>query len=129
MIEETPQPEPETVALDDYVPVLEAWYAANQKKKELDVEIAKYKALLGKVMGTATVGTVDGVKAVDYEPIENFNGTAFSRQYPDTHRFYHRDVTKKVFDKEWLKADRPDLWEQFQSRPMKNAYVPRDKAQ
>jgi len=129
MINEVPKPEAETVALDDYVPVLEAWYVASQKIKELNAEIAKYKALLGKVMGAATCGTVDGQKAVDFEPIENFNGTEFSKMYPDTHRFYHREVTKKVFDKEWLRADRPDLWEQFQSRPMKNSYVPRDKAQ
>ncbi len=129
MLEENPRPEDESVALDDYIPVLEAWHEASVRIKELNAEIEKYKTLLTKVMGDAVIGTVDGVKVLDFKPIESFNGKEFEKRFPETYRFYVREVTTKTLDKSAIQATRPDLWEQFQSRPMKSTYVPRDKAQ
>jgi len=128
MLDETPQPEIPPVALDEFVLVLDAWAEATRKIKELNIEIDKYKSLLAKQMGDATVGTVDGVKVVTFAPIDGFNSTDFKKQYPETARFYTREVTKVEFDKEALKHSKPDLYKEFQTRPMKSTYVPKDQA-
>lgn len=129
MIEETPQPEEQTAALDEYVIVLEAWHETSQQIKKLKAQEETYKALLAKVMGDATVGTVDNQPVVYFRPIESFNSGDFKKKYPDTYRFFVHEVTKKEFDKDLLRRTRPELWEEFQTRPMKSSYVPPDKAQ
>lgn len=129
MIEEEPQPEEQSVDLDEYLPVLEAWYEASREIKALEAKIDQYKTLLGKIMGDATIGRIDGQVAITYRGIESFSSTEFKKKYPETYRFFVHDVTEKRFDKQWLRQSRPDLWEEFQTRPMKNSYVPRDKAQ
>lgn len=129
MVEETPQPEERVVDLDEYLPVLEAWYEATLEIKDLQAKIDQYKALLGKIMGDATIGRVDGQPVVTFRPIESFNSSDFRKKYPDTYRFFVHEVTEKRFDKDLLRRTRPELWEEFQTRPMKSSYVPRDRAQ
>jgi hypothetical protein len=82
----------------------------------------KLRAEIEEVMGDATIGTIDGSKVVVYEPVERFRGAEFRKLYPDTYQFYTREVTKTQFDEEWFRASRPDLYEQFRVRPLKNTF-------
>lgn len=129
MIDETPQSEDKRIALDPYVPLLEALAEAKDNVKFWQEQKEKHEAALAKIMGDAVIGTVDGLDVVTYRPIEQFRGGEFEKMYPDTYRAFTHEVTRKVFDHTLLRATRPELWKQFQSRPMKSSYIPRDKAQ
>lgn len=69
-------------------------------------------------LGGAEVGTVNGVEAVTYRPREQFNSTEFKKKYPNLYHVYCREITKTEFDADWLKDTRPDLYKEFQVRPL-----------
>jgi hypothetical protein len=80
---------------------------------------AKLKAELAAIMGDAEIGTVNGEKVLFYEPQNRFNAGEFKKSMPDTWKLFHRPITEEKFDPEWLRVARPDLYEQFQVRPMR----------
>jgi hypothetical protein len=84
-------------------------------KKRLE----RLKKELAEIMGETEVGTVNGEAALFYERQNRFRTGEFAKKYPDFHRLYSRDFTEKRFDPEWLKDQRPDLYEQFQVRAMR----------
>lgn len=113
---------PESIPMDPYVRLLAEerecadaikWWT---KRREL------VKEQLTKLLGDAEVGTVNGEQVVFYEYQDRFNSTEFRKKYPDLFRVYSREVTKTEFDAAWLKSVRPDLYREFQVRPMRVTY-------
>jgi hypothetical protein len=86
------------------------------------VREAKIKAELAEIMGDAEIGTVQGEKVLFYEPQNRFNGGEFKKTMPDTWKLFHRPITEEKFDAEWLRAARPELYQQFQVRVMRSTF-------
>lgn len=109
--------------LDAHVTLLEAIAEAKRNEKFWVERHKLLKEKLAEVMGAATVGTVDGREVVRYNYVDSFRGTEFAKAYPNFHRIYTRPITKEVFDPELLRMERPDLYAEFQSRPMNVSWV------
>jgi hypothetical protein len=58
------------------------------------------------------------------EPVARIDGTEFKKKYPNLHRAYTREVTKQELDVEALKLSRPELYAQFQVRPLRMTWEP-----
>lgn len=117
--DEQPQPEEETVALDAHVKALKRLWEATENIKFWRTEYEKAKAEMERIMGTATIGTVDGRQVVTFRYEDRFRGDEFKKRYPDTWRTFVTDVTEKKFNLALFKASRPDLYEEFRVRSMK----------
>lgn len=122
MIDELPQPEEETVALDAHVSKLKKLAECSDNIKFWQKEYAKAQEALDEIMGDATVGTVDGQQVLTYRYEERFRGGDFKKKYPDTWRSYVTEVTEKKFNLELFKLSRPDLYEEFKVRAMKSSF-------
>jgi hypothetical protein len=122
VIDELPQPEEPTVALDAHVSKLKKLAECSDNIKFWKGEYEKAQAELDKVMGDATLGTVDGVKVLTYRYEDRFRGTDFRKTYPDTYRTFVTEVTEKKFNVDLFKASRPDLYEEFKVRSMKSTF-------
>lgn len=122
MIEELPQPEEETVALDAHVAKLQKLAECTDNIKFWQVERDKAQAALDEVMGDATVGTLDGLQVLTYRYEDRFRGGDFKKMYPDTYRSYVTEVTEKKFNLSLFKLSRPDLYEDFKVRAMKSSF-------
>ena len=122
MTYELPQPEEQTVALDAHVAKLKKLAECSDNIKFWKTEYEKVQAELDKVMGEATVGTVDGVKVLTYRYEDRFRGGDFKKTYPDTWRTFVTEVTEKKFNLDLFKASRPDLYDQFKVRAMKSTF-------
>lgn len=119
---ELPQPEEETVALDAHVAKLKKLAECSDNIKFWQKEYAKAQEELDKVMGDATIGTVDGQKVLTYRYEDRFRGSDFKKTYPDTYRTFITEVIEKKFNLELFKASRPDLYDQFRVRAMKSTF-------
>lgn len=86
--------------------------------------LAKLKGALAALMGDATVGTIGGEPAVTYEPVDRFNSTEFKKKHPNMFQAYQRTIEKKELDVAALKLSRPELYAQFQVRPLRVTYQP-----
>lgn len=117
--EEQPQPDEETVALDAHAKKLKRLWEAAENIKFWKSEYEKAKADMEEVMGTATIGTIDGVPVVTFRYEERFRGDDFRKKYPDTWRTFVTDVTEKKFNLALFRASRPDLYNEFRVRAMK----------
>lgn len=117
----TPTPPP--VALDQYVALLARDKECADAIKRWETERAKVREAIAKVMGDAEVGTVDGEEVLTFKTVATFNGGDFKKDYPDLYKMYTRTMEVEKFDTAWFESSRPDLYEQYQSRPMKNNYV------
>jgi hypothetical protein len=122
MIDELPVPEEVVVALDGHVAKLKKLAEASDNVKFWKAEHERLKGELDKIMGDATVGTVDGAQVLTYRYEERFRGSDFQKKYPDTYRSFVTEVTQKKFDLDGFKRVRPDLYEEFRVRAMKNSY-------
>lgn len=122
MIDELPQPEEETVALDAHVAKLKKLAECSDNIKFWQKEYAKAQEAIDAVMGDATVGTVDGAQVLTYRYEDRFRGGEFKKKYPDTWRSYVTEVTEKKFNLELFKLSRPDLYEEFKVRSMKSSF-------
>jgi predicted phage-related endonuclease len=105
--------------LDVYVHQLADYVECQRSIDFWEKRLKRLKAQLAEAMGNAEVGTVNGEAVLFYPPQNRFQGKEFSKQYPDFYRLYSRDFTRKQFDPNWLKDERPDLYEQFQVRAMR----------
>lgn len=112
----------ETCALDAHVTLLAALDECRKNIEFWKARKDKVQAELDDVMGTATVGTVDGRQVLTYRYEERFRGTDFKAMYPDTWRSFVHEVTRKEFDPKWLKHSRPDLYAEFRVRSMKSSW-------
>lgn len=122
MFDEQPQPEEQSIALDAHVAKLRKLVEATDNIKFWTQQRAQVQEELAKIMGDATIGTVNGRQAVTYRTEERFRGADFKKVYPDTYRSFVHDVTTQRFDVELLKASRPDLYQEFQVRSMKPTF-------
>lgn len=122
MIDELPQPEEQTVALDKHVAKLKKLADCSDNIKFWKREYEKAQAELDSVMGEATVGTIDGHQVLTYRYEDRFRGGDFKKMYPDTYRTFVTEVTEKKFDLALFKASRPDLYEEFRVRAMKSTF-------
>ena len=77
---------------------------------------------IGAVMGDAEVGTVNGEPVLTFKFQERFRGKDFQRDYPDMYRLYTGVVAKTTFDLDRFKVSRPDLYEQYKVRALKNDF-------
>ena len=110
------------VQLDAQVDLLAKYNECNRAIKYWKTELERTKEQLIKMMGDAVEGTVDGRVVFTYKPIERFNVTEFKREYPDLHRLFTREMSKVEFDEAWFRNSRPELWQQFQVRTVKNDF-------
>jgi hypothetical protein len=122
MIDELPQPEEESIALDAHVTKLKKLAECSEHIKFWKTEYEKVKAELEAVMGTATVGTFDGSPVLTFRYEDRFRGADFKRVYPDTYRTFVTEVTEKKFNVALFKASRPDLYDEFRVRAMKSTF-------
>lgn len=114
--------EPKTLNMDAYAQLLaeerECTAMAAWWKQRGD----KVKKRIREIMGDHTVGTVNGIPAVYYEPQNRFDSTTFRGKYPDMFRAYSRPITEEEFDVEWFKRVHPEIYSQFQVRPLRVTY-------
>lgn len=113
---------PEVRNLDAYVSKLAEYDECRISISFWEKRRDRIKAELAEIMGSAEIGTVNGEPVLFYAPVERFRTREFARQYPDFYRLYQRDITKKLFDPDWLKDERPDLYKEFQVRSMRNTF-------
>jgi hypothetical protein len=119
---ENPPVEPTRRMLDAYVDKLSALYECAKAVKFWKERKDKLQAELAELMGDATVGTVNGEDVLFYDFKEAFRGGDFQKEMPDTARFYTREVSRKTLDVEWLKVQRPELYEQYKVRAMRSTW-------
>jgi hypothetical protein len=122
VIEETPAPPEESRELDAHVSLLEAYDECRRNIDFWKQRQEKVKAELDAVMGSATVGTVEGSPVLTYRYENRFQGSEFRKTYPDTYRMFTHEVTKTEFDLDWFKRSRPDLYDQFRVRSLKSQW-------
>jgi hypothetical protein len=112
----------DTKPLDSYVDKLGDLAECKRMRDWWTTREIKIKAELAEIMGDAEIGTVQGEKVLFYEPINRFSGGEFKKAMPDTWKLFHRPITEEKFDAEWLRAARPELYEQFQVRVMRSTF-------
>lgn len=122
MIDETPAPEEKIIELDAHVSKLQKLTEASDNIKFWKGQYEKLKAEFDEIMGDATVGTVDGQEILTYRYEERFRGADFRKMYPDTYRTFVTEVVEKKFDLQLFKASRPELYEDFRVRALKNKW-------
>jgi hypothetical protein len=115
-------PEQTRRELDQYVDKLSDYKECQRMVEFWNKRLDRLKSELAAVMGDATVGTVNGEGVLFYAWKEQFRGADFRRDYPDMYKLYTHDVAVNKFDEEWLRASRPDLWEKYQVRSMRNTF-------
>lgn len=120
--EEEPVPEEIVMSLDAHVPKLRKLAEASDNVRFWKAEYERLKAEMDKLMGDATVGTVDGEQVLTYRYEERFRGGEFRKRYPDTYKSFVTSVTEEKFDLDGFRLLRPDLYEAFRVRAMKNTY-------
>lgn len=108
--------------LDTYVDKLADYKECQRMVEFWNKRLERLKGELAAIMGDATVGTVRGEAVLFYEFRESFRSGDFRKDYPDMYKLFTRDVTSMKFDEEWFRAARPDLWQQYQSRAMRNTF-------
>jgi hypothetical protein len=123
VIDEVPVPDEEVVALDAHVSKLKKLAECSDNIKFWQKEYAKAQDALSEVMGDATIGTVDGVKVLTYRYEDRFRGSDFKKKFPDTWRTFVRPVTEEKFDLALFRASRPEQYEEFRVRTMRNEYT------
>lgn len=79
---------------------------------------------IAEAMGDSVLGTVNGRDAVHYDWVQQFNGSAFAKEYPDMARVYTHSVMVDKLDLDALRRSRPDLYRQFQTRKMRVVFEP-----
>jgi hypothetical protein len=119
---ENPVPDEETVALDAHVDKLKKLAQCSDNIKFWKTEYEKAQAEIEKVMGEATIGTVDGQKVITYRYEDRFRGGDFKKKYPDTWRTFVTEVVEKKFNVDLFRASRPDLYDEFRVRAMKSTF-------
>lgn len=118
----------EKLSLDAHVGLLASYKTCQESIDFWEKELRKIKAQLADIMGSATIGTINDEEVLFYEPQERFRGKDFAKQYPDMYRSFVREMTVKRFDLDWFRDSRPDLYEQFRVRAMRNTFeMPSDK--
>lgn len=119
---ERPVVKPKEQMLDAYVDKLSALNECKTMLKFWADRKERIQKELAEVMDDATVGTVNGSAVLFYEYKEAFRGGDFKREMPDTAHFYTREVAHKELDVEWLKAQCPELYEQYKVRSMRSTW-------
>lgn len=113
-----------SVPLDSYVPLLDEIKECQRMEAFWKERLARLRTSLAGIMGSAEIGTVNGEEAVTYEPTARFNGSAFKKQYPNLSKAFMHTVEKSEWDLDLLRKSRPDLYAQFQVRPILVKYEP-----
>ena len=106
--------------LDQHIPLLAALEECRKHLEFWAKRRDKLKAELGEIMGSATVGKVDGREVLTYRWENRFRTSDFRKAYPDTYRTFVHEVTHKEFDASWLEQVRPDLYNEFRVRSMRS---------
>lgn len=119
---EEPVPAPATRELDSLVDKL-----ADHKEclKMIDFwtdRARKIASEISTVMGDATIGTVNGEPVVTYNFVERFRGKDFMTDYPDMYRLFTHEVAKTQFDLDLFRQSRPDLYEKYRVRALRNGF-------
>lgn len=110
----------ETCDLDEHVPLLATLDECRKSIEFWKARYAKIQAQIAEVMGSATVGLVDGREVLTYRWENRFRATDFKKAYPDTYRTFTHVVEHKEFDASWLRQVRPELYDQFRVRSMRS---------
>jgi hypothetical protein len=113
-----------TVQLDAFVPLLNEIAECKENVKFWETRLARLEEALSALMGDATVGRVAGNDAVIYEPTARFRGGDFKKKYPNLAKAFTREVPKMELDINAIKLSRPDLYAEFQVRPMRVVWEP-----
>jgi hypothetical protein len=126
---EVAREKPGQVELDAHVELLADYRECQRSVDFWKARLDKVKAQLAATLGDATQGTVAGEAVLFYEPQNRFRSGDFKKTYPDTAEYFTREFTVRKIDEDWLKASRPELWEEFQTRAMRNTWrVPGEDA-
>lgn len=108
-----------TVQLDAFIPLLTQIAECKENVKFWKTRLDKLEEALAALMGDATLGTVGGNDAVVFEPTARFRGGDFKKKYPNLAKAYTREVPRMELDIEAIRMSRPDLYAEFQVRPMR----------
>ena len=122
MIDEEPREEEQEVALDAHVKLLDKLAECNDNLAFWKSEKEKAQAALDKIMGDATVGTLDGRQVVTYRFEDRFRGQDFQKAYPDTYKSFVTTVEEEKFNVRLFRLTRPEMYDQFRVRSMKSTY-------
>lgn len=80
-------------------------------------------AKIEEIMGDAEVGTVEGREVVTYARTDRFQGSRFKKDHPDLYEVYTDLVEVPQLNVKSIKLARPELYEQYQSRSLRNTYT------
>lgn len=112
----------ETRDLDEHVALLAALDECRKNIEFWKDRYNKVQASIADVMGTATVGLVDGREVLTFRWENRFRSSDFKKAYPDTYRTFVHVVEHKEFDAHWLRQVRPDLYDEFRVRSMRSSW-------
>lgn len=108
--------------LDAYIQLLADFEEARTSAAFWEKRKKQLQAKLQEVMGDAHVGTVNDEEVVFYTPTQGFRGADFEKAYPNIYQMYCRDMSERRLDLKWLEDERPDLFAEFQSRPLRSTW-------
>lgn len=114
----------DTVALDAFLPLLAEINECKDNIKFWQTRLARSNTALAALMGDSTKGTIAGLDAVVFEPTARFSTTEFKKKYPNLARAYTHTVPKEEVDVEALRLTRPEVYAEFQVRPMRVVWEP-----
>lgn len=112
------------VKLDEYATLLANIATALDAAKHWKARADQLKEQLATILGSAEVGTVNGEEAVTFRPSADFSEGKFKAKYPDLYRAYVITRTVEQIDLVALKRTRPELYEEFRTRPMRVTWKP-----
>ena len=112
----------ETRDLDEHVTLLAALDECRKNIEFWKDRYAKVQAQISDIMGTATLGLVDGNEVLTYRWENRFRTGDFRKAYPDTYRTFVHAVEQKEFDVSWLRQVRPELYDEFRVRSMRSSW-------
>lgn len=104
------------VALDEHVELLAAYNKCAENEKFWRDKKEEIKEQITKLLGEATLGTIDGKPAFTYEYTDRMRTEQFRKDHPDLWQAYQRPVTKDEFDMGLFRLARPGLYHEYQSR-------------
>jgi hypothetical protein len=110
------------IALDQHVDLLRRLNEATKARMGWAKIEADLKEQLAKLLGDAYEGTVNGERAFERKPIDQFNTTNFKKEEPDQAKFYTRTKEVEVIDIDLIKRTNPDMYHRFQTIKLINHF-------
>lgn len=92
------------------------WLVAKDAVMKWQKEVKRLEELLGKQMGDASAGTVNGTKVITHRPQKNYAAAALRRDYPDLTAHFVKKTVVDEFQVDDFVAAHPDIAEPYRVR-------------